>query len=116
MTGENESIMAKAGYKKRAYRASRNYRQNLIGMVMITMIVCVLLSVVIVKSHGMKQTIRANAETISTLKTQIEAETERTTEIEKQGEYMKSDEYTEKVAREKLGLVNDDEIMFKESK
>ena len=116
MAGENESIMAKPGYKKRAYRASRNYRQNLLGMVMITMIVCVLLGVVIVKSHGMKQMIRANAETISTLETQIEAETERTSEIEKQSEYMKSDEYTEKVAREKLGLVNDDEIMFKESK
>lgn len=108
--------MAKAGYKKRAYRASHNYRQNMIAMVMITLIVCVLLSVVCVKSHTMKQTIRANEETISTLETQIETETERTAEIQKQGEYMKSDEYTEKVAREKLGLVNDDEIMFKESK
>lgn len=116
MTGENESIMARAGYKKRAYRASRGYRQNFIGMLMIVMIVCVLLGVICVKSRMMKQTIQNNQDTIATLETQIETETKRTEDIEKQSEYMKSDEYIAKIAREKLGLVNDDEIMFKESK
>ena len=116
MAGENESIMARAGYKKRAYRASRGYRQNMIGMLMIVLIVCVLMGVIVVKSRSLKQTIQANQNTIETLETQIETENERAEAIEKQGEYMKSDEYIAKIAREKLGLVNDDEIMFKESK
>ncbi len=116
MAGENESIMARAGYKKRAYRASRGYRQNLIGMLMIVLIVCVLLGVIIVKSRSMKQTIQANQDTIQTLETQIETENERANTIKEQGEYMQSDEYIAKIAREKLGLVTDDEIMFKESK
>lgn len=116
MTGENESIMARAGYKKRAYRASRGYRQNLVGMLMIVLIVCVLLGVIIVKSRAMKQTIQANQDTIDTLETQIETENARADAIEEQGEYMQSDEYIAKIAREKLGLVTDDEIMFKESK
>ena len=108
--------MAKAGFKKRAYRASRNYRQNLIGMLTITQIVCVLLCVICVKSSAMHRTIQQNDATISQLETQIEEETKRTDSIEKKGEYMQSDEYVAKIAREKLGLVNDGEIMFKESK
>ena len=114
--GDNERIMAKAGYQKRAYRASRNYRQNLIGMLTITLIVCVLLCVICVKSSAMHRTIQQNDATISQLETQIEEETKRTDSIEKKGEYMQSDEYVAKIAREKLGLVNDGEIMFKESK
>ena len=31
-------------------------------------------------------------------------------------EYMQSDEYIEKIAREKIGLVKDNEIIFKEVK
>lgn len=108
--------MAKAGFKKRAYRASRNYRQNLIGMLTITVIVCVLLGVICVKSSAMRRTIHENNAAISQLETQIEEETQRTDSIEKQGEYMQSDEYVAKIAREKLGLVNDGEIMFKETK
>ena len=108
--------MAKAGFKKRAYRASRNYRQNLIGMLTITVIVRVLLCVICVKSSAMHRTIEQNNETISQLETQIEDETKRTDSIEKKGEYMQSDEYVAKIAREKLGLVNDGEIMFKETK
>lgn len=108
--------MVKAGFKKRAYRASRNYRQNLVGMLTITVIVCVLLCVICVKSSAMHRTIEQNNETISQLETQIEDETKRTDSIEKKGEYMQSDEYVAKIAREKLGLVNDGEIMFKETK
>ena len=108
--------MAKAGFKKRAYRASRNYRQNLIGMLTITVIVCVLLGVICVKSSAMRRTIHENNAAISQLETQIEEETQRTDSIEKHGEYMQSDEYVAKIAREKLGLVNDGEIMFKETK
>lgn len=108
--------MAKAGYKKRAYRGTRSYRQNLIGMLTITVIVCVLLCVICVKSSTMHRTIQQNNETISQLETQITEETERTDVIVKKGEYMQSDEYVAKIAREKLGLVNDGEIMFKESK
>lgn len=108
--------MAKAGFKKRAYRASRSYRQNLVGMIMITLIVCVLLGVICIKSSAMHRTIKDNNETISQLESQIEEETQRASSIEEAGKYMQSDEYTAKIAREKLGLVNDDEIMFKESK
>ena len=36
--------------------------------------------------------------------------------IEAEKEYMKTDEYVEEAAREKLGLVKDNEIVFQEEK
>ena len=45
----------------------------------------------------------------------ILSEKNRTTEIEELEEYMNSDEYIEQVAKEKLGMVKDGEIIFKEA-
>ncbi|MEJ8773845.1 septum formation initiator family protein [Blautia sp. HCN-1074] len=47
------------------------------------------------------------------LQQQIEDEQNRTEEIDKLEKYMETDEYTEEVAREKLGLVKDNETVFK---
>ena len=43
----------------------------------------------------------------------IEDEQTRTEEIDKLKKYMETDEYAEEVAREKLGLVKDNETVFK---
>ena len=43
------------------------------------------------------------------------SEKERTQEIENMEEYMKTDEYVEDVARDKLGLVYEGETVFKPS-
>lgn len=45
----------------------------------------------------------------------MEEEYQRTEEIEETAEYMKTDEYVESVAREKLGLVKENEIVFREA-
>ena len=47
------------------------------------------------------------------LKTQIDAEKERSEEINKLKKYVGTDEYIEEVAREKLGLVKENEILFR---
>ena len=47
---------------------------------------------------------------------EITTEDVRTKDIEDMQEYMQSDEYTEKIAKEKIGLVKDNEIIFKENK
>ena len=43
---------------------------------------------------------------------EIEKEKERSSEVEEYQEYVQSDEYVKDVAREKLGLVGPDEIVF----
>ena len=44
----------------------------------------------------------------------MEDETKRTEEIQELEQYMQSDEYIEKIAREKLGLLKENEILFRE--
>lgn len=49
------------------------------------------------------------------LERQIAEEQERTETLLEQKKYVKTDEYIEEVAREKLGLINPDEVLFKEN-
>lgn len=113
--------MAKAGYKKRAAKEERaaqvkkNYRQNFWGMVGITVAVCLLLVVISVMSINLRRKIETNNAVIASLEEEIAAEEDRTAEIEKLKEYMSSDEYVEKIAHEKIGLVYDNETVFKEN-
>ncbi len=50
------------------------------------------------------------------LKKQIEAEIERSSELEEYEKYVQTRKYIEEVAKEKLGLVYDDEIILKPKK
>ena len=47
------------------------------------------------------------------LQAQIDAEKERSAEIDELKEYVGTDEYIESVAKEKLGLVYENEILFR---
>ena len=44
---------------------------------------------------------------------QIEEAKQEQKELEKKEEYMQTDEYIEEIARERLGLANQNEILFK---
>ena len=68
-----------------------------------------------VKGISLQQKVNANASRLSSLDSQIEEEKQRTDDITALKEYMQTDEYIEKTAREKLGMVKDNEILFKES-
>ena len=56
---------------------------------------------------------RAYKEQEIELQKQIKEEEQKAKEIEKLEEYVGTDEYIEDMAREKLGLVYEDEIIFK---
>ena len=47
------------------------------------------------------------------LKAQIAEEEKRTEEIDELEEYVETDEYIEQVAKDKLGLVHENEILFR---
>lgn len=53
-----------------------------------------------------------NYDKISELKSQIEYEKQRAEEVDALKENVDSDEYIEKIAREKLGMIRKDEIVF----
>lgn len=100
--------------KKRKRRRKKSNLQNKIAMLCITFVVCVIFVVLMMQGASLRDKINEYREKEETISTQIEAEQERTEDIEDLKEYMESDEYAEETAREKLGLVKENEIVFKE--
>lgn len=86
-----------SGRKKKVRKKSRTTEFS------ITIVLCCLVAVLTVKGISLQQKVNANASRLSSLDSQIEEEKQCT------------DEYIEKTAREKLGMVKDNEILFKES-
>lgn len=99
----------------RKRKSAGKRKRNRISMIAIGVIVLILLAFLMYQRNNVQaQLDRYHAEELA-LKEKIEAENVRTQEIDQLKEYMKTDEYAEEVAREKLGLVKDNEIVFQES-
>ena len=97
--------------KKR--KKKRKVRYNSLGMLAIALVVLVLLGGLMLKSNDLQERLTGYDAKAATLQQQIEDEQNRTEEIDKLKKYMETDEYAEEVAREKLGLVKDNETVFK---
>jgi cell division protein DivIC len=97
--------------KKRKTRSSTAKKT----MVLIIFVVAVLFISLAVLTLQLKEKVRISSERAASLETQILEEKNRTVEIEDLENYMKSDDYIEQVAKEKLGMVKDGEIIFKAS-
>ena len=97
--------------KKRKKKKKVGY--NSLGMIAIALVVLVLLGGLMLKSNDVKERLTGYDAKAATLQQQIEDEQTRTEEIDKLKKYMETDEYAEEVAREKLGLVKDNETVFK---
>lgn len=83
-------------------------------MFLVTTVVAMMLIVVAIKSIELQQKLEAYQAKEQQLQEQIEAEQERTKEIEEYEKYTQTKKYIEEVAKDKLGLVHEDEIIFKE--
>ena len=97
--------------KKRKKKKKVGY--DSLGMIAIALVVLVLLGGLMLESNDLKERLTWYDAKAATLQQQIEDEQTRTEEIDKLKKYMETDEYAEEVAREKLGLVKDNETVFK---
>ena len=84
--------------------AYRKRRQNKFGMFLVFLVVIMIGVVVAVRSVDMKATLAENRQREAELQDQI-------AEMEKYSETLG---YTEDVAKEKLGLINEGEIIFRD--
>ena len=84
-----------------------------IAVLIIILAAALLITVLVVQRHRLSVKIGEYNTQIEKLQDQIQAEKERSLELEKLPAYVDSYEYIEKVAREKFGLVYEDEILFK---
>ena len=84
------------------------------GALSVSIIVIAFLVVMVVQVVQLKQKESAYAAHKAELEKQYEKETERAEEIEGLQQYVQSDKYIEDIAKSKLGLAYDNEIIFKE--
>jgi cell division protein DivIC len=79
----------------------------IVGVVLLLLIFVSVASLSIRVTNGNKQ------ERIAELESQIEAEEKKSEELEEYKKYVQTKKYAEEVAKDKLGLVYEDEIIFK---
>ena len=89
-------------------------RQNRFGMFLVSIVVFMLLIVVAFNSIELMAKKEAYQQKENALQEQIVAEEERAKEIEEFEKYTQTKKYVEEVARDKLGLVYEGEILFKD--
>ena len=94
--------------------AYRRKNQNRFSMFLASLVVVLIMIVVAVKSIELQQKIDAKAKEEQELDERIAAEEKRAEEIEAFGKEVQTKGYIEDIAREKLGLIYEGEIMFKE--
>ena len=102
-----------AGQNRRNKRKSRNSwgnRMALIGITMVVMSLGVVTHVGTASLREKEQEYAVKEQNLEKTKAQEEA---RAAELEEYRIYDQTKQYVEKVAKEKLGLVNEDEILFK---
>lgn len=85
------------------------------AMQIILFVVIVLFLTLLILGASLRKKVQTNENRAAVLQEQILSEQERSEEIDELEKYMKSDEYIEQVAKEKLGMVKDKEIIFKEA-
>lgn len=98
---------------KRKIVFRRKKKENRLSMMMVTVVVLMVLVVVSIKSVELKQKQESYAARIEQLQEQVAEETQRAVEIEEYRKYTQTKKYVEEVAKDKLGLVYEDEIIFK---
>ena len=94
--------------------ADRKKRHNKMGMLLVTTVVLMMLIVVAVKSVELREKRTAYLAREEALMQEIEAEETRAEEIAEYEKNTQTKKYVEEIAKEKLGLVYEGEIIFKD--
>lgn len=82
------------------------------AMLAVAVTVVVLFAAMTVQRHGIKTQLTVYGQRYENAERDLENEKNRTDEIDSEAEYMNTDEYAERVARDRLGLVHETETVF----
>lgn len=96
--------------RKNGYKTKRTHTAS---MIVVTGVVMMMVLIVGVGAAGLqekKELLQAESEAIES---QIAKEEDRALEIEEYGKEVQTKKFYEQIAKEKLGLVHEDEILFK---
>jgi cell division protein DivIC len=91
----------------------RRKHKSRTGIGIISFVVLMMFGIIAYRKVGLEEQGEKDKLQISKLEAQIDEQKDRKTEINNLKAYMQTDKYIEDMAREKLGLVYKDEILFK---
>lgn len=100
--------MRNSTIRKREERTS-----NRVAIITVAVIVCCLAIVVSIKNSSLRKKADLLSDKQQTINEQIESEEERKADLEEEQIYVQTKDYIEKTAKEKLGLVNSDEVIIR---
>lgn len=103
------------GKRKKTPEFLRTRNENRLGMTVAAIAILIMIAVVSVHSFSLKEKEAKYAAREQELLNQIEQENRRTDELRELETYTKTKKYAEEVAKDKLGLVYENEIIFKET-
>ena len=95
-------------------RSARITAENRAGMIAILLVVCLLFAVLLFEGERLRRRIGENEQKRIELQQALEEEELRTGEIESRREFLQSDEYVRQAAKDRLGLVESGEMIFKQ--
>ena len=99
----------------RSRRKRRDKWGNRMAIIGITLVVGSLAVVVNIRSSTMKTKAQEYEMRYENLQAQLAKEEERSAELKWRSDYVQTKQYIEKIAKEKLGMVKEDEILLKPS-
>lgn len=102
--------MKKRSRRRRIRRGLRGHRQSVFAIVAVLVLLVAVVSVNAMTLRAKEKSYHAQE---MELAEQIAEEKARAKEIDELEKYVGTDEYVEEVAKEKLGLVHENEIIFK---
>ena len=97
--------------KKAAYRKRQ---QNKFSMLLVTMVLVMIMVVVSISGRKLREKIDAVSVTQTRYERLLQEEEKRKQDIEEFGKYTQTKKYVEEVAQDKLGLVYEGDIIFKQ--
>lgn len=99
--------------KSRARRQKKRVQRHKRSIIGICAVILLLVGVISVNSITLRAKNKSYIAQETELKEQIQEEKDREAEIADLENYVGTDEYVEQVAKDKLGLVHENEIIFK---
>lgn len=100
--------------RRRTPKFLRTKNENRLGMMVAAIAIMIMVVVVGINSVSLKQKEEKYAAREQELVNLIEAEEARAAELQEFATYTKTKKYAEEVAKDKLGLVYENEIVFQE--
>ena len=104
---------AKSSKNRMTAMERKRRRSGASGYILIAVIVSLITAVVMIQIHDVKTRLKVYEEQDQALDEQIAAELERAEELNELEKYVQTKAYAEEQAHEKLGLVNEGEIIFR---